>query len=275
MEIVISKLRLKIKNGDITMNKKIVLPIIAIIAVIAATSLIYVFYIADYTYEDDNIQITVPTQTKFVKNATTSGAWTLIEYNSSDKNDIYIRLMKLDNNQNMSLFGIQLNLFGIAKNVAQQSLLNASFEKLEVNSNYTIYYNKEKNRYATLFFNENLEVITIIYCNDLELIKKLAGSFELKGFSTEGLTVVNKNETPVTPNTTNTTITPTTTSKNTSSNTNTGKTRADISPESEKYLEEDEPIGWTEEDYLDATEYDYSEYDYYDYTDEDYDYYDY
>ncbi len=127
MEIVINKLRLIQNLGESVMDKKIIMGIIIAVLAIVSISLVYVFYIADYTYEDDNIQITVPTQTKFTKNATASGAWTLLEYNSTDKNEIDIRLMKLDNNQNMSLFGIQLNLFNIANNVAQQTLGNSNY----------------------------------------------------------------------------------------------------------------------------------------------------
>jgi hypothetical protein len=189
-------------------NKKVVGLIAGIIIVIAAISLIYVFYVADYTYTDSNIKLIVPTQTHFTKNASTNSEFTTVEYNSTDKNNITIKLLKVNNNQNITLFGTTINIYQIVKNGMDQAMTNASFEKTQINSNYTIYYNKQKNQYAAIFYNDNMGVITVIYCNDPKLMGKLANSFELIGFTTEGLTVVNQNNTnSSTSNTTNNTKT--------------------------------------------------------------------
>jgi hypothetical protein len=235
-------------------KKKVVGLITGIIIVIAAISLIYVSYFADYTYTDSNIKITVPAQTHFTKNASANSVVTMVDYNSTDKNNINIRLLKI-NNQNITLFGTTINLFAILKNTEEESLTNASYEKQTVTNNYTIYYNKQKNLYAAIFFNDNMGVMSIIYCNDSKLIAKLAKSFELIGFTTEGLTVVNQNNTnSSTSNTTNTTTkTKLKTSTNTSSNQSTNSDGLTVSKD--KIIGDDEVApyhpGWDKQDYVD------------------------
>ena len=253
-------------------NKKVVGLIAGIIIVIAAISFIYVFYVADYTYSDSNMNITVPAQTHFTKNASSNSALTIVEYNSTDRNNIDIKLVKL-NNQNMTVLSVTINLFTILKNTEEQSLKNASYVKQTVTNNYTIYYNKQKNQYVAIFFNEDLGVISIISCNDPKLILKLADSFKLIGFTTEGLTVVNQNDTnSSTSNTTNTTKTHlknnTITPNNQSTNTTNPSTQTynskqdyvdatgqgDISPDQDS--ESDDGYGDTNSDYDSDSDYD-------------------
>lgn len=173
-------------------RKSILLVIIAIIIAVVVASVIYLTYIADYTYKDERISVTVPAQTKFNITANNNEAWTFVRYNSSDENNITIDLMKLKQSD-VTIFGINLDLFETSKNVITKDLTqNKSYKVVTVTENYTIYYNKEKNRYAALLFDKDKRIITMICCDSSsELMNKLANSFELKSFTTEGLDIVN------------------------------------------------------------------------------------
>ncbi|WP_297898430.1 hypothetical protein [Methanobrevibacter sp.] len=175
------------------MDKKRVIIIGIIIAIIAIVgSIAYLTYVADYTYEDDRISISVPAQTKFTINATHDDYWTFVNYESNDKNNISIKICKLDSNQNISFLGIPLDVFGMTKSATILELTeNQSYKAVNITENYTVYYNSEKNKYIALIFDANKQTIVIISCdNSSELINKLASSFILKTFTTTGLKIV-------------------------------------------------------------------------------------
>lgn len=199
------------------MNKKIIgISTIIIIIGIIAIGAYYLTYISDYTYEDERISISVPAQTKFNIAAEKNNAVTSIHYNSSDKNNITIDIMKIDDS-NSSLFGLKIDLFGTAKDLIVKDLTeNKSYEVVSVTENYTIYYNKEKNRYATLIFDEERKTINLICCdNSSELINNLAESYILKSFNTNGLKLINIDNNNTSTNTTTKTTTPTSNNENT------------------------------------------------------------
>ena len=145
---------------------------------------VYLTYIADQTYDDDRISVTVPAQTNFNISASKDDKWTFVRYNSSDDNNITIDLMKPSDNE--------LNLYDASKKVLRKSLTEGSnYTELIVSDNYTIYYDKEKKRYATFIFDDHKKVVVLICCdNSRELIEILAKSFVLKEFNTIGLNVV-------------------------------------------------------------------------------------
>lgn len=175
------------------MNKKQIILIGIIAVIIIASAIVYLTYIADSNYEDDRISVLVPAQTKFNINATHADYWTGVNYNSNDKNNISISILKLDNSENISLFGVPLDLFGMTKSATIKELTeNQSYKEVNITENYTVYYNSEKNNYIVLLFDANKETITMISCdNSSELINKLASSFVLKSFNTNGLEIIN------------------------------------------------------------------------------------
>ena len=174
------------------MDKKNIIIIVIALVILVVGSFIIFYYIADYPFEDERIKISVPAQTSFNITATTGGGWTIIRYNSSDENNIIIDLMK-PGKLDASVLGVELDLYGITKNVMVNDLTENKGYKIEtVRENYTVYFNLEKNNFIALLFDDEKEVIVMISCDDShELISKLAGSFVLKSFTTEGLKIEN------------------------------------------------------------------------------------
>jgi hypothetical protein len=183
----------------------ILIGIIAII--IIASSIFYLIYIVDYTYEDDRISINVPAQTKFSINASHTDYWTGVNHVSNDKNNISIKILRLNSNKNISLFCVSLDLFGITKAATMKELTeNQSYNEAIITENYTVYYNEEKDNYLVLLFDADKEIITIISCdNSSELISTLAISFVLKSFNTNGLKIINIDTNNTSTNTVHTT----------------------------------------------------------------------
>jgi len=176
-------------------QKNLIIIIIALVIVLAVTTFVYLAYIADYTFEDERIRVTVPAQTQFNINASKNDYWTFIRYNSSDNNNITIDLIKPQSNT-VSFFGIELDVYETSKKILiKEFSINQNFTIVGVTDNYTIYYNKEKNRYAALIFDDTHKVIIMISCdNSKELIEKLAKSFVFISFDTTGLDIAKIDE---------------------------------------------------------------------------------
>ncbi|MGL6298631.1 MAG: hypothetical protein ACRC1M_05620 [Methanobacteriaceae archaeon] len=187
-------------------KKQISIILIAAIAILAvAGSIVYFTYVADYTYQDDRISVTVPTQTKFSVNAYHNDYWTGINYSSNDKNNISIKLLKLDNTGNISLFGVPIDVFGMMKSATIKELTtNKSYKEVNMTENYTVYYNKEKDNYIALFFDMDKKIVIMISCDgSSELINKLASSFMFKAFNTNGLVIEKINSSSIGNNSSN------------------------------------------------------------------------
>jgi len=180
-------------------QKNLLLIIIGLVVVLAATSFVFLTYIADYTFEDERISVSVPAQTTFKVTASKGTGGTSIKYNSNDK--IIIDLIKVDDTG--TIFGA--DAYDIVKNVLQKDLAdNKNYTVVSVTDNYTIYYNKEKNQYSVLIFDDNKKVVVQIACDSKELIEKLANSFVLKAFTTSGLEISKTNDNNTGNNTSNT-----------------------------------------------------------------------
>lgn len=231
------------------MNKinKILIIILIIAIIIVTSAFVYLTYIADHTYEDERISITVPAQTTFNINATYTDYWTGVEYNSNDTNNISIRILRF-NTQNMSFLGVPIDFFSIAKTSIQGDLTkNQNYTEVSITENYTVYYNKEKDKYVALFFDENKKTITLISVDgDSDLINMLASSFILKSFNTNGLELIKVNDT----NSSNV-------STDNISNSNVVKNNSEIDNETEDY--EEGHVGMGGDEYYDYDDYDYNE----------------
>jgi len=169
-----------------------ILIIIALIIVLAVSAFIYLSYIADYTFEDDRISLTVPAQTSFSVSAGNNEYFTIIKYYSNDENNITIDLIK-PQNDSMTIYGVKLDVYKIAKKIFSKDLMdNNSYEVVKDTENLTIYHNKEKNRYTAFVYDEDKKVIAMVCCdNSQELVEKLAKSLVIKSFTTSGLNVAN------------------------------------------------------------------------------------
>lgn len=225
------------------MNKKIIIAIIAFIA-IAALSLFYTYYIADYTYEDERISITVPAGTAFnIKAEDAGGDLSKITYNDTSDKNIVIKIISLPD---MNLLGVSMK--NIALKAQEDSLKNESYTPIQITENYTIYQNNETGRYNALIKNPGFNGYVLIGCNgELEDIVKLAKSFKFKSYTTEGLTVEHIDN-----NTTNTTTPANITKQSNQVSTNSNKLSVsedkNIGPGEEAPYHPD----WSKQDYIDA-----------------------
>ncbi len=222
------------------MDKKIISGIIVIIAAVAVISLFHVFYVADFTYTDERISVTVPAGTSFDVKAEDSGSgYSKIVYNDTSDKDIVIKLMAIPDT---NILGVSVK--DMALKLQEDALKNESYVSVKITENYTIYKNNGTGRYNALIKNPGFNGFVLIGCNgDLDDITKLAESFRFKSYTTEGLTVEKTNT-----SSNNATVNNTSTAPNTS----TGKQ----STKEYIYLDEGEEApyhpGWTKQDYIDA-----------------------
>lgn len=196
-----------------TKNKILIIVLIAL--VIAIGSFIYLTYIADQTYEDERISITVPAGTQFKMKAEDAGSgFSRITYNDTSDKNIVIRMI---NTPDTTLFGVSAKDITIKSQ--ENGLINESYKSVKITENYTIYKNEETGRYNVLIDNPGFNGYILIGCNgDLEDIVKLADSFKFKSYTTEGLIVETVDTSNITDNSTNTSTTnsnPTPTKKTT------------------------------------------------------------
>lgn len=226
------------------MDKKIMGIIVGVIIIIAA-SLFYVFYIADYTYSDERMSITVPAGTNFNITAKDAGGdFSSVIYNDSSKKNIVIKMIKVPET---SLFGVTMKDYTLR--LQETSLKNDSYTSVQVTDNYTIYYNNKTGRYNALIKNPGFNGYVLIGCNgNLEDIIKLAESFKFKSFTTQGLTIEHVNSTSNTTTNSNTTL-------NSTNTTNNNQTTTKSSENDYIYLDEGESApyhdGWEKQDYID------------------------
>ena len=228
------------------MNKKIILIILIIAIAIISVGFYYFTYIADHTYSDERMSITVPPGTTFnITAKDTGGDFSSITYNDSSKKNIVVKMMKVPES---SFFGVSMKDYTIQ--LQENILTNKSYISVKVTDNYTIYYNNQTGRYNALIRNPGFNGYVGIGCNgNLDDIEQLAKSFKFKSYTTEGLTIEHVNTSNNETNTiSNNTVNGTTTSS--TSNTNSNKLynskqeavdetgQGDISPEQEKKLEE-------------------------------------
>jgi|GEM_PF-3578557 len=196
------------------MNKKTILIILIIAIAVIAVGVIYFTYIADHTYQDERMSITVPQGTQFNITATDAGGdFSSVIYRDSSKKNITIKMIKVPET---SLFGVSMKDYVLK--LENNDIKNQSYVSVKVTDNYTIYYSNKTGRYGAIIRNPGFNGYVTIGCNgNLDDITNLVESFKFKSYTTEGLTIQQVNNTDTTNNTSNTTIvnnTTTTTSKN-------------------------------------------------------------
>ncbi|MCC7562513.1 MAG: hypothetical protein KO253_06785, partial [Methanobrevibacter arboriphilus] len=174
------------------MNKKILIIMITIIAIIIVSTLAYMTYISANVYEDDRIKINVPTGTEFsIKVEDSGNNFNNIIYNDTSEKNIVIKMIMVPNSTILGMSVKDLGLGALEKN-----LDNESYVSVKITENYTIYKNEKTGRYNALIRNPGYNGYVLIGCNgDLEDIEELAKTFEFKSYTTEGLTIVKVNNT--------------------------------------------------------------------------------
>ncbi len=185
------------------MNKKKILIIVGILAIIIiASSLIYITFIADQTYEDDRLSISVPAGTEFnIKAVDAGNGLSKIIYNDTSDKNIVIVMTYIPNS---TVFGVSMGDLGIG--LQEETLKNQSYNSVRITENYTIYKNEKTGRYNALIRNPGYTGYVLIGCNgEIEDIVKLADSFKFKSYTKEGLQIEKVNNTSnITDNSTNT-----------------------------------------------------------------------
>jgi len=174
---------------------KIIIIAIIVLVIISIACFVYDIYIKDYTYEDDLISMIVPAQTEFeVYTTDSNNSWASIDYSSNDKNNITVDIKKLESSTT-PISESELDIFNSEKTSLLDDLTgNKNYEFVEDTDYYTLYQNKEINRYVALIFAEEEGIIITIACDDSsELINKIADSFVLISFDTTGLPLKNDN----------------------------------------------------------------------------------